>query len=157
MFLRRSWLFVLGILATLSCGDGHDHEHGDVDHESCLGDEEEPQGASKLGEEGRFKVHILATEPAPLLVGNNSFTIRITDPEDNPVEGVTFDILETWQRLHNHGSPVVPQTTALEDPGEFQIDDLNVIHPGSWLFRFGPRAGDQSDFIEFNFGVECAD
>jgi len=149
-------LAVLALPLAAACGDdGHHHDDGEG-HLFCQGDEEVlTTGMSKLGDSGLFKVHLLDWAPDPLLVGNNSFTIEVTDDQDVPVDGITFDTLETWQRVHDHGTPVVAVVTAGANVGEWQVDDMNVIHTGSWLFRFGPNDGTNSDFIEFNFGIEC--
>lgn len=147
-------MLALSLLA--ACGDdGHDHDH-DGDHLLCQGDEETlTPGLSKLGANGFFKVHILSTDPSPLAVDDNTFVVRVTDPNDTALDGITFDVVETWQRVHDHGTPVVAQVTALANTGEFQVDKMNVIHTGSWLFRFGPNDGTNADSIEFNFGIEC--
>jgi hypothetical protein len=153
---RLSVLLIASLLVVAACGDdGHHHHEGD-EHLFCQGDEDTiAVGLSRLGEDGNFKIEILDWDPDPLIVGNNSLTLLVTDDQDVPVDGITFDTAETWQRVHDHGSPVVPVITELANVGEFQIDDLNVIHTGSWLFRFGPTDGVVSDYIVFNFGVQC--
>jgi hypothetical protein len=100
-------------------------------------------------------VHILSTDPATLAVDNNTFVLRVTDPNDTPVDGITFDVAETWQRVHDHGTPVVAVVTPLANTGEFEISMMNVIHTCSWLFRFGPNDGTNDDYVVFNFGVQC--
>lgn len=149
-------LLMISCLAIAGCGDdGHHHHDGDA-HLFCQGDEETlVADLTRLGDQGVFQVTILDWEPDPLVVGNNSFTIAVTDAAGVPVDGITFDVVETWQRVHDHGTPVAPVVTPLANVGEFQIDDMNVIHTGSWLFRFGPTDGVDSDFVEFNFGVAC--
>lgn len=153
----RSLLLVLTVCLPLiaACGDGHDHHHGD-EHLFCQGDEQTiSAGLTQLGDEGVFAIEILDWAPDPLIVGNNSFTIRVTDPAGTPADGITFDVAETWQRVHDHGTPVTATVTPLANPGEFQIDDLNVIHTGSWLFRFAPTDGVDADLVVFNFGIQC--
>lgn len=140
-------------LLAAACGDDHHHE-GD-EHLYCQGDEQTlVAGVSQLGDNGIYKITIQSWDPDPLIVGNNSLTILVTDPNDNPVD-VTLDVAETWQRIHDHGTPVVSIITPLSGTGEFQIDDLNIIHTGSWLFRFAPTDGTDSDFVVFNFGIQC--
>lgn len=144
------------ILPAVAC-DGHDHDHGDGDaHLFCQGDEEAiTANMSKTGTMNNFKVHILSWNPDPLVVGNNVFNIRVTDTSDTAIDGISFDVTETWARVHDHGTPVTPTVTAGSGTGEFEIKDMNVVHTGSWLFRFGPNNGTLSDFVEFNFGIQC--
>ncbi len=154
---KLALLLGLTVFAFAGCGDDHDHNHDDGEaHLFCQGDEQTlVAGMTTLGDQGVFNVTILDWGPDPLIVGNNSFTIAITDALDAPVDGITFDMVQTWARVHNHGTPVVPVVTPLANTGEFQIDDLNVIHTGSWLFQFAPSDGVNADYVEFNFGVAC--
>jgi hypothetical protein len=154
--MRSLIALVMLVSVAAACGDdGHDHDH-DGEHLLCQGDEETfTPGMSKLGDNGFFKLHILSIAPDPLAVDNNTFTVRVTDPSDTPVDGITFDVAETWQRVHDHGTPVVSVVTPLANTGEFEISPLNVIHTGSWLFRFGPNDGTNADYVVFNFGVQC--
>ena len=156
----RTVLASLAALALAAChghGDGHDHDHGDEDaHLFCQGDEETATaGMAKLGTQGSYQVRIDSFTPDPLLVGDNSFNITILDANGDPVDGATLDLAETWQRVHDHGTPIEVSITEGANPGELTIDQMNVVHTGSWLFRFAPASGGTSDFVEFNFGIEC--
>ena len=150
---QRSLWIALAVVTAVACGDDdHDHE---VDHEMCFGDEDVlAPGLSKQGTDGNFTVEIVSYDPDPLIVGNNDFVIDVTDAANAPVTGATFDVLETWQRVHDHGTPVTAMATELQD-GQYEVVDMNVVHRGSWLFRFGPNDGTNSDFVEWNFGVDC--
>ncbi len=146
---------VLGLsaIAGLSaCGsDGHGE-----DHLLCFGDENPASaGTALVGDMGNLKVHVVSIAPNPLIVGENSVTLRITDTSDQAVAGATVTAAEVYQRVHDHGTPSVPEFTSLANDGEVRIDKLGVVHTGSWYFRFNVEAGGNSDFVEFTFGIDC--
>jgi hypothetical protein len=105
--------------------------------------------------QGSLQIRIDDYTPDPRIVGDNSLTITILDAAGDPVDGATLELAETWQRIHDHGTPIETTITAGANPGELVVDQMNIVHTGSWLFRFAPAAGGNSDFVEFNFGVEC--
>lgn len=146
------------LLLGSACHDHGDHDHGDDDaHLYCQGDED-PLSAGMVGAgtNGDLQLRIDKYTPDPLIVGDNSFTVTVVDDAGDPVDGATIDMAETWQRVHDHGTPIEPVITAGEDPGAFTVAQMNVIHTGSWLFRFAPTDGNgTADFVEFNFGIEC--
>ena len=145
------------LLLAAACHDHGDHSHGDDDaHLYCQGDEDTlSRGLTRAGENGDLQVRIDDYTPDPLMVGDNSFTITVLDAAGDPVDGATLDYAESWQRIHDHGTPIEVVITAGDSPGELTVEHMNVIHTGSWLFRFAPNDGTVSDFVEFNFGIQC--
>lgn len=147
----------LALLLAAECHDHGDHDHGDDDaHLFCQGDEDAlNRGMARAGTDGNFQIRIDDYTPDPLVVGDNTFVLTILDADGAPVDGASLAVAETWQRVHDHGTPIETIITANTNPGELTVEQLNIIHTGSWLFRFSPTDGTDADFVEFNFGIEC--
>ena len=149
--LSRALLACVALsLVAGGCGDdGHDHDH--MDHEMCTGDEQAfAVGAVASGD--AYTLELISAEPNPPIVGDNTFVVELTDGSGAPVEGAAVTA-ESWQHVHDHGTPVVATVSDLGG-GQYEAGPLNVIHKGSWEFRFAIDSGKTSDFAFFHFCVE---
>lgn len=100
------------------------------------------------GREGRFWGALSATAPRP---GAVTLTLRLTDAEEQPVEGAAVTA-EPWMPAHGHGSPE-PTTVTEIGGGEYQVDAVLPM-PGHWEIRVEARVGDAVDAFTFPLVVE---
>jgi hypothetical protein len=148
-------------LSTGSLGAGGDALDEDVASDDdpppampadCGGDGEDFQlGMSKTAPNGAWTVAIVAAEPAPPLVGPNSWTVRLTGEggEAIPAAGVT---LTGWMPAHRHGLNSVPLTREL-DGGRYQIQPIYLFMPQLWELSVAIGTGDDREVVTFAFCV----
>jgi hypothetical protein len=110
------------------CGDdGHDHEHV----ASC---DDEPRaeayvaGLEKVGTAVKVQ---LTSVPAPPAKGDNTWTILVTDLQDQPLDGLTIDATP-FMPDHGHGTPLQETVTPGTAAGEYVLAPVNLWMPGFW-------------------------
>jgi hypothetical protein len=108
-------------------------------------------GMSKTTPSGALTVAIVAAEPAPPLVGPNSWTVELSGEGGEAITAasVTFT---GWMPEHGHGLNSAPLATEL-DGGRYEIHPINLYMPQLWEFGVGiPRDGEH-EAVTFSFCV----
>jgi hypothetical protein len=100
------------------------------------------------------KVSFVAANPAPPLMGENTWTIMVTDAQSAPVSGATI-ALKPFMPDHGHGSSIVPQVTPMAADGTYQVTLIDLFMPGIWqnTFTITPATG-PVETVVFTFCVD---
>ena len=90
--------------------------------------------------------------PSPLLRGNSTIKLVLTDPRTNaPLDDADVSIVP-WMPAMGHGSSIVPTVTS-EGDGVYVVSDLVLIMPGTWELRL-QLGGALQDTVTVNVSVE---
>ncbi len=108
-------------------------------------------GIEQDGKNGALKITILDATPAPPGVGDNAWTIQVTDANGAPIDGATFSV-KPWMPDHGHGSSITPQITPMSD-GKYSVD-MNLFMPGLWQITLDVTSAATTDSIVFDFCVQ---
>jgi hypothetical protein len=123
-------------------------------------DEPYVAGMEKTGEAG-YTITLMDSDNAPPAKGDNVWTVKVTDPNGEPVEGITFECL-AYMPDHGHSSPVIPVVTEMGE-GMYTLDPINLFMPGYWETTVtavdagatdSPDDDVDLDTVQFNFCVE---
>jgi hypothetical protein len=109
-------------------------------------------GSAVTGEAGTFTIEIVSSAPAPHVEGNNDLVIKVLDDSNQPVEGIDFELIQTWYPPGGHGSPIEPIAVDMGG-GEYQLTLINYVHNGIWWLRFLLGDGARSDEVIFEFCI----
>lgn len=151
-------ILLICLMLTLVGACGHDHtcEHHSHDPMCLVCDgTEDTFSSSRFGDQNIFEVTIVSGDPAQHVVGNNTLVVLVRDSQGDPVDAATLEV-EPFYPPGGHGTPIEPITTTTGTPGEYEITEVNYIHPGSWEVRFSVSAGGKSDQVVFVFCIEEA-
>lgn len=160
--------FAFAILAA-GCGDdsdanddhahnGHEHDGGGHEPEPVPCPASTPEFKLNLeatGEDGNVTARILEADYIPPRKGTNDWQVVFLDADGNPLEDVEVTKAEPFMPVHNHDGRYPPTMTALDDPGTFEFESINMHMGGPWEMRFtveSESAGD--DYIVFHVCVE---
>lgn len=121
-------------LALPACDDGEDTTdtgNDDAAASICEADDRVDDFTVDLTKSGeRHMVRIVAAEPAEPIRGDNTWTVQVTDPDGNPLEGMSIDA-SPWMPDHGHGTAVEEEVVELS-AGEFELSPLNLFMAGYW-------------------------
>ncbi|MBX2801491.1 MAG: FixH family protein [Myxococcales bacterium] len=141
-----------GLAVLVACsGDGVDLEPPGLTTD-CTGAEVFVAGMQTESEQGHM-VSLMTAAPAPPDVGDNTWTISISD-DSGPVTGLPL-VVRPWMPLHGHG--LSPATYAGTDNGDgtYDIEMFDVIMPGLWEFNVDLAPGEEpSDVAVFPLCAE---
>jgi len=139
---RRACLLVLAALGAWGCGDGATPdetsgsagaplEPGPRAPADCGGDGDDfALGMSKTTASGAITVAVVAAEPAPPLVGANSWTVQLSREGGEALPAARVS-LTGWMPDHGHGLNAVPLIEEL-DGGRYQIQPIILYMPQLW-------------------------
>lgn len=152
--MSRPLVFALA----LGCAGGGDDvnldagpSHTGDDEEDCLGADTFVAGIEKTSPAGRT-VRIASAAPTPPDVGDNTWTVEVTDPS-GPVEGLALAVAP-WMPLHGHGL-TPPTYTAVDDGGgSYTLQTFDLVMPGLWEFPVDVGTGSEPDEVVFKFCAE---
>jgi hypothetical protein len=83
----------------------------------------------KKSASGKMQVTLVASDPAPPIVGNNSWTLKVTDDAG---AAMTADVtVATWMPDHGHTASVKPAPAAQPD-GSWKVGNLDFFMGGVW-------------------------
>jgi hypothetical protein len=110
-------------------------------------------GMEKTGSNGRYKVKLLASEPAPPAKPNDVWNIAVADMNGAPQSGLTVNV-SPYMPDHRHAPPVAPVVTALAEAGRYDIAMINLFMAGVWQVKVSLSAAGASDAVTFWFCVD---
>jgi hypothetical protein len=107
---------------------------------------------TKASTSGALKVTIVSGDPAPPIVGTNTWMVKAVDGTGAPL--TTPPKVDPFMPDHNHGPSVKAQATAQAD-GSFQVTPIDFIMAGVWRVTFsGPSVnGAAPESVAFFFCV----
>jgi len=152
---QRISLLLLGCLALVSpaCSsdsndtkapsDGGMQMDGDMPATGvCAGDSGAPPyaaGTSAVSTSG-FKATLVSADPAPPARGQNTFVLKIVDPDGKALPDAAVVGVKTWMPKHGHGS-ADPKVTRKSD-GSFEVSPIIFSMAGIWEVRVSVATGD---------------
>lgn len=152
--LRFALLSLVALIA-LACspGDGGPDAGADAGTTSSAGADTYSAGMMKMGD----TVHVILLEasPAPPDVGNNTWTVRVTDMNDQALDDATV-VVSPFMPEHQHGtSPPDYAATAAPGEGEIEVGPFDLFMPGLWEMTVSVTTPDGvDDEVVFRFNVE---
>jgi hypothetical protein len=165
---RNAWLVALvslGATRLVACSDdatldgrsanatGDVSDPGAEPNGDCGGAGEDfVLGMSKTTPSGALTVAIVTAEPAPPLVGRNSWTVMLSDESGEAITAASVT-LTGWMPRHGHGLSSVPLTDEL-DGGRYELQPINLFMPQLWEFGVGVTRNDDRDVVTFSFCVQ---
>jgi YtkA-like len=103
----------------------------------------------RTGDSGAFKFELTGINPS-LIVGNQAWTLSITDATGQPVTGAKFTNIKTWMPQHGHPSTALPVAVE-KGGGVYEVDDLYLYMAGIWQVTFSVSSGTTTDQTTFTF------
>ncbi len=98
---------------------------------------------AKTSAMGTMKVTLVASDPAPPIVGTNAWTLKVTDASG---AAVTSDVtVATWMPDHGHTASVKPSPAAQPD-GSWKVGNLVFFMGGVWRITI-THAGDSVQYF----------
>ncbi len=155
--LRRALIAPLALCLVTACSDdsssGGSGGSAGGGNDPCGGAGETfTAGIEKPGAQGRLSFELMDSNPAPPQVGDNRWTLSITDAAGTAVEGSTVNV-SPWMPAHKHPSPKQPAVTD-EGGGSYVAEPVNFNMPGVWEITIDatPATGD-ADSAMFAFCI----
>ena len=165
-------IVISAMIMAVGCGgsgSSHDHDHGAcvsdtgfnydidvaVDTASSLPKDEYVAGLEKDSTKGQFKMQLLLSDPIPRYTDVYTWTVILQDVEGNPVVDADL-VAEPTMPEHKHGTfPKFTNAVALDQPGEYQLVDMDLFMPGVWQVDIRITVGDGSvDQVLYWFELE---
>jgi hypothetical protein len=129
----------------------------DLDFIPCTNDPRVQQyvpGMEQVGSNARFKVKLVASEPAPPAKPLDVWTIDVTDANGALASGLGI-LVAPYMPDHRHSPPVAPIVSALGEPGRYSIAQINLFMAGVWQVKMTlTPPGAASDAVTFWFCVD---
>ncbi len=124
---------ILGV--TLSVGACADDPHDDTryDCEKETRQDEFVIGLTKPGENSRLEFKLLSSDPAPPARGDNTLVLQLSTmaAPTTPVSGASMSV-SPFMPDHEHPSGKAVKITPLTEPGQYQLEPVNLHMPGLW-------------------------
>ena len=159
------YIAILAIFALVGCssddGDNHNHEdeHANnhennttANNSSSSGVDTYVDGLMKMGDEGNFHIMLMSATPAPPDLGENTWTFRIIDADDNPINGAKVTV-EPFMPAHGHGTSPAEFTATFSEDGTYEVGPMDLFMPGVWETTVRVE-GESTDATKFNFELE---
>ncbi len=100
--------------------------------------------------EGRLKLVLESSDPAPPIKGNNNWMLKVLDATGAPVTGATLMVVPKMPD-HGHGTSIVPTITPMGDT--YRIGNVNLFMAGLWEVTISVSSGMNSDYGVFSFCI----
>jgi hypothetical protein len=151
----RYWPVFAAVVGCSSGGDDdvtldHSHHSDSGMTADCDGADPFVAGMSAATSETGTTVALAAADPTPPDVGDNSWTLEISDGS-GPVEGLDVTVVP-WMPLHGHGLTPADYAATDEGGGTYAVAPFDLVMPGLWEFRV--RLGDGADEALFALCAE---
>jgi hypothetical protein len=141
----------LGVaLSVGACADDH-HDDTTYDCEKETRDDEFVIGLTKPGANSRLEFKLLSSDPAPPSRGDNTMVLQLSTMAAPvmPVSGASMSVTP-FMPDHEHTSGKAVKITPLADPGQYQLEPVNLFMPGLWEITVEVD-GANSDLAVFRF------
>ncbi len=146
-------LSVIALATVVACGS---EEMGPEELRCDEEDRAEPYAPGMVaeGEDAVYSVRLLESTPAPPGKGDNSWILDVLDHGSAaPVDGATITVTP-FMPDHGHGTSVSPVIAPTGEPGQFQVDKVNLWMPGLWDVIVGVDVGGVDDEAVFRVCIE---
>jgi hypothetical protein len=100
-----------------------------------------------------LEVRLLETLPAPPQRGMNAWLVAVYDFDGSAQVDCTL-VGTAFMPEHGHGSPVPPEVTPTEVPGQYSVEALNLFMPGTWEITLDLTCAEVEDQVVFEFLIE---
>ena len=161
---RLCWLLLLCLLPMIACGDDDGGEEpdrspapqqdGGMMYPPVPCPESTPDFRINLeaeGEDGNVVGRLLDADNIPPDQYENDWTVEFRTPDGEPVEDVDLYMAWPFMPVHGHDGFYDPEVEALNEPGQFQVDDLNLWMIGPWeVHLMVESASAGNDHVVFN-------
>ena len=107
-------------------------------------------GLEAVGNEDTYKAVIVDAVPSPPQQFLNAWVVDIVDMDGAAVADATVDDVIPFMPAHGHGGIRIPEWEALDEPGRFDVQVINMWMPGPWTVTFEVTGPDGSDKIVFD-------
>lgn len=108
-------------------------------------------GMNKTGEAG-LTFTLVSADPAPPDVGENTWTVRVTDGAGAAVDGASVTVTP-FMPAHDHGTSPAEYSGAFIEDGTYVVGPFNLFMPGTWELTVAVE-GDGGDEVVFAFDLE---
>lgn len=145
----------LVLAADLGCGDDAlEADAGAADAaavSNCPDDLPEFRlGMQATGEQGLVVATIEDASPSPPKKYENDWAVKLTDPDGEPIDGLTLYDVEPFMPEHGHDGTFTPIISPGAEPGQYQIDRINMPMKDLWEVRlFVHVDADRDDKVVF--------
>ncbi len=154
--MKHALLFLASLtLALTGCpSDDDDHHGNNIPCDEDTRDEAYEPGMEKATDNGLMTVVLEESSPGPIDIGDNDWTISVSDPTSGDAEAGCTITAVPWMVDHGHGSnePVAVETAT---PGTYEITGISVTMAGLWDTELAldcPDLGE--DTIHFLFCID---
>ena len=146
------------ILGAIGCAgdDGVTLDQGPVTNPNeidCTGAEDFVAGISHPTVGSGTVVAITQATPTPPDVGDNAWTISLTDGAGAPVEGASPQLVP-YMPLHGHGLVPPSYGSTPKGAGTYEVAPFDLIMPGLWEFTVELGTAESPDAAVFQFCAE---
>jgi hypothetical protein len=124
---------ILGVALSIgACADDH-HDDTTYDCAKETRDDEFVIGLTKPGAASRLEFKLLSSDPAPPSRGDNTMVLQLSTMAApvTPVSGAPMTVTP-FMPDHDHGSGKTVKITPLTEPGQYQLEPVNMWMPGLW-------------------------
>jgi hypothetical protein len=149
-----STVLMLGLAACGGEDDGDDAM--DVDCSMVTGVDIFTVGLDHPGDGGVYDFKLMSSDPAPPARGLNTWVVQVNSMNAGvvgaPVDGATLKVTP-FMPAHMHGSGVTVEITPMTEPGQYQLDPVNLWMQGVWETTVRATVGSTTDVTVFKFCV----
>ena len=111
-------------------------------------------GLEKTGDNGHFVVQLIDSDPIPKDLTLYDWRVVVLDLHGDPVDGA-FVEAEPRMPAHDHGThPEFTAATAGDEPGTYDLLDLNLFMAGVWEVTIRVEEGGMSDEVSYAFDLD---
>jgi hypothetical protein len=114
-------------------------------------DDEFVVGLSKPGDGSRLEFKLMSSDPAPPSRGDNTWVLQLNTMAApvTPVTGAAMTVTP-FMPDHEHGSGKDVIVTPMTEPGQYELEPVNLWMPGLWEITI-QVSGANSDRAVFRF------
>jgi hypothetical protein len=112
-------------------------------------------GMEAIGEEGAVTGRLIDAQYAPPRIFNNDWSVELVDSTGAPLEDIEITRAWPYMPVHGHDGFNDPMVEALDEPGQFRVDSINLWMRGPWevhLMVSSESVGD--DHVVFEVCIE---
>ncbi len=142
-------VFFCFIAVVIGCGGGTENQNTEQDANpsdtyskydiavpqdtaSSLPKDEYVAGLEKQSMNGQYTMQLKLSDPIPKYTDEYTWTVVLLDMEGNPVSDAQI-VAEPTMPDHKHGTfPKYTSGVAQDEPGEYQLADMDLFMPGVW-------------------------